>query len=66
MKFSLQQKEYTFQGILSVLPGDNLASNYLGGYKSLSSALWKCRHCMAVEDDMQSNICNYNCLFLDI
>jgi hypothetical protein len=43
---------YTFRGTLALVSGDNLASHYLGGYKSLSSALRKCRHCMAVADDM--------------
>ena len=33
------------------------ASQYLGGYKSLASALRKCRFCMAVEADMKSKIC---------
>ena len=28
------------------IPGDNLASQYLGGYK-LNAAFRKCRHCLA-------------------
>lgn len=38
-------QSYTFRGTLALVSGDNLASHYLGGYKSLSSALRKCRHC---------------------
>lgn len=51
--------EYTFNGTLSLIVGDNLASQYLGGYKGLSSALRKCRHCMAVDDEMQSKVYVY-------
>ena len=35
-----------------MVSGDNLAGNYIGGYKQLSSALRKCRFCMAVVKDM--------------
>ena len=48
---------YAFNGTLSVIPGDNLASQYLGGFKALSGALRKCRHCMAVDHDMQCQVC---------
>ena len=49
---------YTFRGTLALVSGDNLASHYLGGYKSLSSALRKCRHCIAVADDMTTVVKN--------
>ena len=49
-------KEYIFRGTVSLVPADNLASHYLGGYKSLSSALRKCRHCMAVTGDMSTTV----------
>lgn len=39
-----------------MITGDNLASQYLGGYKSLASALRKCRHCMAVDSEMQTEV----------
>lgn len=55
--FDLGGTEYVFQGTLSLVPGDNLASQFLGGYKGLASALRKCRQCMAVDDDMQSKVC---------
>ena len=50
-------QQYTFRGTLTLVPADNLASQYLGGYKSLSAALRKCRHCMAVDADMQQQVC---------
>ena len=50
--FIIRGQPYTLRGTLALVSGDNLASHYLGGYKSLSSALRKCRHCMAVAEDM--------------
>ncbi len=44
------------KGTVILVPGDNLASQYLGGYKSLASALRKCRHCMATSEDMQTKV----------
>ncbi len=49
--------EHKLHGTIILVPGDNLASQYLGGYKSLASALRKCRHCMAVDEDMQTVVC---------
>lgn len=34
------------------MSADNLAAHYLGGFKALSSAFRKCRHCLSTEDDM--------------
>lgn len=51
-------QHYTLRGTLSLVPGDNLASQYLGGYKALNSALRKCRQCLAVQDTMESKVCN--------
>ena len=48
--------DYVLKGTISLVPGDNLASQYLGGYKGLASALRKCRQCMAVDDGMQSKV----------
>ena len=45
---------YKFRGTITLIPADNLASQYLGGYKALNAALRKCRHCLAVKEDMQS------------
>ena len=48
--------EYNLKGTIVLVPGDNLASQFLGGYKALNSALRKCRHCMATMDDMKSKV----------
>ena len=44
------------KGTIALVSGDNLASQSLGGYKGLSSALRKCRQCMAVNVDMQTKV----------
>ena len=46
----------TFKGTISLISGDNLASHYLGGFKSPSGALRKCRHCMATAEDIQKQV----------
>ena len=43
---------YNFQGSVALLQADNLASQSIGGYKALNSALRKCRQCMVVADTM--------------
>jgi hypothetical protein len=43
-----------FYGSITLVPGDNLASQFIGGYKSLASAHRKCQHCMAVASDMKT------------
>uniref|UniRef100_A0A1X7TVD9 Uncharacterized protein n=1 Tax=Amphimedon queenslandica TaxID=400682 RepID=A0A1X7TVD9_AMPQE len=47
-------EEVCFKRKISAVSGDNLASQYLGGYKSLASAHRKCRSCFAVKEDMQT------------
>ena len=54
MTYDINGCQYTFRGTLTLIPADNLASQYLGGYKALNAALHKCRHCLAVQEDMQS------------
>lgn len=54
--FNIRGKSYTLRGSLALVAGDNLASHFLGGYKSLSSALRKCRHCMATADNMATEV----------
>ena len=34
------------------MSADNVASQGIGGYEALNSALRKCRHCMAVAGNM--------------
>lgn len=55
--------QYNLKGTVILIPGDNLASQCLGGYKSLASALRKCRHCMAVNEDMQTKVSMYVCIY---
>ena len=45
------------RGTLTVVSADNPAANLIGGYKMLTSALRKCRTCMAVDSDMQTKVC---------
>ena len=48
-----------FYGSITLVPGDNLASQFIGGYKSLASAHRKCRHCMAVASDMKTKVSQF-------
>jgi hypothetical protein len=43
-------------GTLLFVCADNLVSHYIGGYKALSSALRKCQHCLATDDNMASKV----------
>ncbi len=45
------------RGTLALVSGDNLASHCLGGFKSPSGAIRKCRHCLATYSDMQTKVC---------
>ena len=47
------------RGTVSIVSGDNLASQDLGGYKALAAALRKCRHCLAVDDDVQTKVSTF-------
>jgi len=49
-------KEETLHGTLVLASADNLASQLLGGYKTLASAVRKCRFCMAVQSDMETKV----------
>ena len=44
------------KGTLLLVSADNLAAHYVGGYKSLSSALRKCRYCLATDADMCTKV----------
>ena len=52
----MKYKIGTFRGTLTLVVGDNLGSQYIGGYKQLSSALRKCHFCMTISDDMQHKV----------
>ena len=56
VKFRVGANTYTLRGTLSLVTGDNLGIHFIGGYKQLSSALRKCRHCMAVAYDMAQKV----------
>ncbi len=49
-------QKYVFRGSLTLVSGDNLGSNFIGGYKQLSSALRKCRFCMATAEEMKEKV----------
>uniref|UniRef100_A0A1X7V6K4 Uncharacterized protein n=1 Tax=Amphimedon queenslandica TaxID=400682 RepID=A0A1X7V6K4_AMPQE len=53
-EFVVKGKKIRLNGTIWLTLADNLASHFLGGYKSLSSTLRKCRFCMAVAQDMKS------------
>ena len=46
----------SFRGTLVMSTADNLASQMIGGYKGLASALRKCRFCLAINEDMVSKV----------
>lgn len=48
--------EKAFRGTLILVSSDNLASQLIGVYKCLASALRKCRFCMAIEEDIKSKV----------
>ena len=56
VEFSLQGELRRLRGTVSIGSADNPASCLLGGYKALSSALRKCRDCLAVDEDVQTKV----------
>ena len=56
VEFQLGTTSETFRGTITLVAGDNLGSQFVGGYKQLGSALRKCRCCMAVAADMQQKV----------
>ena len=59
VEFQIGTESYTFRGTLTIVAGDNQGSHFIGGYKQLSSALRKCRYCMAVSEDMLQKVSYY-------
>ena len=55
--FVIEGVTYNFRQSLALVPADNLASQSIGGYRALNSALRKCHCCMAVSETMCSKIC---------
>ena len=56
MEFLIDGTTYNFRGSIALVVADNLASQSIGGYKALNSALRKCRYCMAVAENMRSEV----------
>lgn len=54
--FTVHGEQRKFHGTLALASADNLASQLLGGYKQLSSALRRCRYCMAHRDNMGEQV----------
>ena len=54
--FQLGTTSKTFRGTITLVAGNNLGSQFIGGYKQLGSALRKCRYYMAVSDDMKQKV----------
>ena len=50
------------RGTLTIVSADNPAANLIGGYKSLTSAFRKCRTCMAISTNMQTEVQVYTCI----
>ena len=52
-------------GTLMNVSADNPNAYSLRGFKQLHSAFWKCRCCIATEDDIQTKVLNNNlCKYL--
>ena len=49
----------TIYGTLTFVLADNLASQMIGGYKQLASAIRKCRYCMATDDEVQTIVSQF-------
>ena len=54
---SINGRSQSFQGALIAFVGDTPAVNKVGGFKeSVSQALRKCRHCMAMGPQLQTQV----------
>jgi hypothetical protein len=47
VSFTIHGNQFNFRGTLTMVVADNLASQLIGGYKSLNAAMRRCRFCMA-------------------
>ena len=62
MSFYVNGMTKQCHGTLMNVLADNPAACSLGGFEQLHSAFWKCRCCMATEDDIQTKVrklCKY-------
>ena len=56
MEFNLHGRQCFIRGSVALALADNPASQALGGYKALASALRKCRHCLAIDEEVQTKV----------
>ena len=54
--FTVHGEQRKLRGTIALTSADNLASQLLGGYKQLSSALRRCRYCMAHRGNMGEQV----------
>jgi hypothetical protein len=47
-------EQQVFYGSLLAVCADNLASQFIGGFKALHAGMRKCRYCLAIDEDMQT------------
>ena len=52
----MKGQNHHLRGSIALALADNPASQDLGGYKTLASALRKCRYCLAVDEDIQRKV----------
>ena len=55
MTFNIQGEIRSLRGTLALVCADNPAAHLLGGFKSLTSALRRCRVCLATNDDVATS-----------
>ena len=54
---SIQDSSYNIEGALVAFVGDTPAVNMAGGFKEgVGRALRKCRHCMAIDSQIQMKV----------
>ena len=58
MPFIIEGERKSLRRALTVVSADNPAASLVGGYKQLHSALRKCRHCLACDEDMKTKVRN--------
>ena len=61
LELAIGNKTEIWYGTVTIFSADNLASQFIGGYKQLASTLRKCRFCMATDDQVQSKVRMYIC-----
>ena len=52
----IEEEVRRVRGTVTVVSADNLASQLVGSYKALNAAFWKCRYCMATDEEMQRKV----------